>query len=297
MTMAASARPSPSSWLLVALSAVFSAAETALTGASRGRMHQLERDGDRAAGRVNRLIADRETMIGAVLLGNNLINILVSALATEVLTTGCPRRLGRRRRHRRDDRAGLGLRRGAAQDPGHHPRRRRGALRCRRRPLFVVRAVQARSSTPCSGSCAARWRLFGVERRHRRPTCWPPTRRSAARSSTTTPRALVESRDRRHAGRRARPGGDGRSPRSWCTARTIAMLDADLPAARAGRRRRSRCGHTRLPLYRGEPENIVGVLHAKDLLRAIAARRRRLDAGRHRRRSPASPGSCPRPPT
>src|SRR5580692_13020084 len=71
---------------LLAVSALFSAAETSLTGASRGRMHQLERDGDRAAVRVNRLIADREQMIGSVLLGNNLINILASALVTEVLT-------------------------------------------------------------------------------------------------------------------------------------------------------------------------------------------------------------------
>ena len=79
---------------LLAVSAVFSAAETALTGASRGRMHQLERDGDRAAGRVNRLISDQETMIGAVLLGYNLINILASALATEVHHQGRSRRAG-----------------------------------------------------------------------------------------------------------------------------------------------------------------------------------------------------------
>ena len=75
---------------LLAISAVFSAAETALTGASRTRMHQLEREGDRAAGRVNRLISDQETMIGAVLLGNNLINILASALTTEFLTRAIP---------------------------------------------------------------------------------------------------------------------------------------------------------------------------------------------------------------
>jgi Mg2+/Co2+ transporter CorB len=79
---------------LLAISALFSAAETALTGASRARMHQLERDGDRAARRVNRLLNDRETMIGAVLLGNNLINILSSALATEVLTKAIPGALG-----------------------------------------------------------------------------------------------------------------------------------------------------------------------------------------------------------
>ena len=62
--------------VLLAISGVFSAAETAMTGASRGRMHQLERDGDHAAKRVNLLLGDRESMIGAVLLGNNLINIL-----------------------------------------------------------------------------------------------------------------------------------------------------------------------------------------------------------------------------
>ena len=45
-------------------------------------MHQLERDGDKAAARVNRLISDQETMIGAVLIGYNVFNILSSALAT-----------------------------------------------------------------------------------------------------------------------------------------------------------------------------------------------------------------------
>ena len=75
---------------LLALSALFSAAETSLTGASRARMHQLEREGDRGARRVNRLLTDQETMIGAVLLGNNLINILASALTTQVLTHAIP---------------------------------------------------------------------------------------------------------------------------------------------------------------------------------------------------------------
>ena len=64
-------------------------------------MHQLERDGDRAAGRVNRLLSDQETMIGAVLIGYNVFNILASALATEVHHPGRARRLGRRHRHRR----------------------------------------------------------------------------------------------------------------------------------------------------------------------------------------------------
>jgi Mg2+/Co2+ transporter CorB len=73
--------------LLVALSAFFSGSETALTAASKARMHQLEKSGDRRAGLVSRLIEDRERLIGAILLGNNVVNILASALATSVLLT------------------------------------------------------------------------------------------------------------------------------------------------------------------------------------------------------------------
>src|SRR6201996_9602263 len=73
--------------LLLLLSAFFSAAETALTAVSRGRMHQLEKDGSKAAAKVNKLVANRERMIGAVLLGNTFINILTSSLATATLET------------------------------------------------------------------------------------------------------------------------------------------------------------------------------------------------------------------
>ena len=72
---------------LLILSAFFSGSETALTAASRARMHQLEKTGDRRAEIVSRLIATRERLIGALLLGNNLVNILASALATSVLIT------------------------------------------------------------------------------------------------------------------------------------------------------------------------------------------------------------------
>lgn len=70
--------------VLVLLSALFSGSETALTAASRARMHSLETGGDRRAGIVNALIARRDRLIGALLIGNNLVNILGSALATSV---------------------------------------------------------------------------------------------------------------------------------------------------------------------------------------------------------------------
>jgi Mg2+/Co2+ transporter CorB len=67
------------------LSAFFSASETAFTGASRSRMLVLERSGDRRAKLVNRLLEMRERFIGTVLIGNNIVNIGVSAFATSVL--------------------------------------------------------------------------------------------------------------------------------------------------------------------------------------------------------------------
>jgi Mg2+/Co2+ transporter CorB len=71
--------------LLLAVSAFFSGSETALTAVSRGRMHQLEKDGSRAAANVNRLVENRERLIGSVLLGNTFINILASSLMTSAL--------------------------------------------------------------------------------------------------------------------------------------------------------------------------------------------------------------------
>jgi Mg2+/Co2+ transporter CorB len=71
--------------LLIILSGFFSGSETALTAVSRGRMHQLEKDGSRAARDVNYLVGDRERSIGAILLGNTFLNILASSLATTIL--------------------------------------------------------------------------------------------------------------------------------------------------------------------------------------------------------------------
>lgn len=68
--------------LLIIMSGFFSGSETALTAASRARMHQLEKNGDRRAGMVTDLIEHREQLIGTLLIGNNIVNILASALAT-----------------------------------------------------------------------------------------------------------------------------------------------------------------------------------------------------------------------
>ena len=62
--------------VLLILSGLFSGSETALTASSRARMHHLEKRGNHKASIVNRLTERKERLIGAILLGNNLVNIL-----------------------------------------------------------------------------------------------------------------------------------------------------------------------------------------------------------------------------
>ncbi|MEM6902805.1 MAG: HlyC/CorC family transporter, partial [Pseudomonadota bacterium] len=71
--------------VLLILSGFFSGSETALTAASRAKIHQLAEAGNKRADIVNRLRENKERLIGAILLGNNLVNILATALASSLL--------------------------------------------------------------------------------------------------------------------------------------------------------------------------------------------------------------------
>jgi Mg2+/Co2+ transporter CorB len=67
------------------LSAFFSASETALTASSRAAMARLEKHGNRDAGIVSRLLATRERLLGAILFTNNFANIAASTLMTGLM--------------------------------------------------------------------------------------------------------------------------------------------------------------------------------------------------------------------
>ena len=68
--------------LMLVLSAIFNGSETALTAHSRARMHALEQEGNSRAKLVNTLLRNPEKLIGAVLLGNTLVDILAASLAS-----------------------------------------------------------------------------------------------------------------------------------------------------------------------------------------------------------------------
>ncbi len=71
--------------LLMLLSGLFSASETALTLTSKARMLTLEREGRRRAALINRMWKDRDLVISAILVGNNITNIAASAIMTGLL--------------------------------------------------------------------------------------------------------------------------------------------------------------------------------------------------------------------
>jgi len=72
--------------LCLLLAAYLSAAETAVTGASRPRMHRLAQQGNRRARLVNQLLDRKDEAVSAILLGNNVVNILSASLTTAVFT-------------------------------------------------------------------------------------------------------------------------------------------------------------------------------------------------------------------
>lgn len=72
--------------ILLVLSGFFSGSETALTAASRGKLRSAADKGSKGAERALVITEDNERLIGSVLLGNNVVNILATSLATAVLT-------------------------------------------------------------------------------------------------------------------------------------------------------------------------------------------------------------------
>lgn len=260
--------------LLLAVSAVFSAAETALTAVSRGRMHQLEQDGSAAARRVNRLIGDRERMIGAVLLGSTLINILAvslttalfdrhldtvpAILVTTLLMTAVmllfvqvlPKTLA----IARTDGVALGL-----------------AL-----PLHGV----VRLLAPVTGAVQwLAWRLlspFGVR---------PGANGEDADSAHDEIRGAVALHTREgHVEREHRDMIGGILDLRELTVgdimihrRQMLALDIDRPAAEIVAAV-TESEHTRIPFWRDEPDNIIGILNAKYLAQALVVHRGDLDA-------------------
>ena len=250
---------------LLVLSAFFSGSETSLTAASIPRMHTLARQGDRRADLVNALWRHKDRLIGAILLGNNLVNIMASTLATSVLI-------------------GLFGDRGVVYAmvimtflvlvfaevlPKTYAIHHADRLALKVAPIlrvvvFLLFPITHAVHVLVRGT----FKLFGVEM-------------SATLSSEHSEEELRGAIDL-HAGE----GEEVRHERAMLRSildladvevseiithrKQVGSIDANLPPAEIVAAALE-SPHTRLPLWKDEPDNIVGVLHAKALLRAVQA--------------------------
>jgi putative hemolysin len=71
-------------FILIGLSAFFSASETALVSLSKIRLRKMVEDDEKNAKLINKLVDNPNKLLGAILIGNNIVNIGASALATTI---------------------------------------------------------------------------------------------------------------------------------------------------------------------------------------------------------------------
>lgn len=249
--------------ILLVLSGLFSASETAITGASRARIHQKAGQHQGHADTAEYLIEHREQLIAAILLGNNLVNILASVLATAiflelfgeagivyativmtVLIVMLSELLPKTLALIRPDSALLFLA-GFAKIT----LRTLGAVGLAAQAAIgkLIAPMRERAANEDS-KIAAREELRGtIDLRH--------IEGAVVKDDKDMLDSILDL--------------DEVDIAQVMIHRTkITMANADLPAKElmeeilAG-------GHTRIPLWRGHQENIIGILHTKDVLRSI----------------------------
>ncbi len=250
--------------VLLLISGFFSGSETALTAVSRGLMHQLEKEGSRSARNVNLLLADREGLIGAILLGNTFINILISSLATSLLQA----RFGARTVVITTIAMTVLILVFAEVLPKTLAivRTDRYALIAAYvlRPLIGVLAPIVRTVQFVVWRVLA---LFGLRERKEPEAILPPHEDIRGTVELHHMEGSVEREHRDMIGGildlRELTVGDAMTHR-----KNMAAIDAELPTPQLLDAIIA-ADHTRVPMWRDTPENIVGVLNTKDIVREL----------------------------
>ena len=259
-----------SSWLtilaifvLLGISAFFSGSETALTAASRGKLHSMADKGSRGAKRALALTEDTERLIGAVLLGNNLVNILAAALATSLFT----RLFG-------DSGVALAtlvmtllvLIFAEVLPKTYAITNSEGAASFVSAPIRALVIIFAPIVATVRITVRAILRLFGAKMTN-------PDEDDAAQQEIAGAIALSHSEGNFEKDDRDRLLGaldlkDREVEEIMLHRSDIEIIDAAAsPQDIVTQSLASR--YTRLPIFKDEPENIIGIIHTKDLLREV----------------------------
>ncbi len=258
---------------LLFISAFFSGSETALTAASRPRLHNLAHSGNRRANLVNDLWHEKEHLIGSILLGNNLVNILASALATSALialfgeagvvyaTLGMTMLvlifaevLPKTYALQNADRAAL------AVAPALH------VIVLLLKPVSMAIQVLVRMALS----------MLGVQVRH---TLSAEASEEQLRGAIDLHQGEGGGEEEKHEREMLRSIldlGDVWVEEIMVHRKEVVAINIDQSPAQIVEEVLA-SPYTRLPLWRDDPDNIVGVLHAKALLRAVQAANNNLD--------------------
>ncbi|MEP3655863.1 MAG: HlyC/CorC family transporter [Litorimonas sp.] len=248
---------------LLVFSSFFSSSETALTAASRVRMHAAEKDGDRRAIIVQRLMNMRERLLGGILLGNNLVNILASVLTTALFTNvfGASNTalalativmtalilifaevLPKTYAISQPDKLALIV----------------------ARPINLIVKLLSPIVSVVQVIVNGVLRIFGID-----------TNASAWTAADEIKGAVDLHLQEGGVAKRARDQiygvleiGELSIEEVMTHRKNIAMIDAD-DAPDQIIKQAIACGHSRIPVFREDPDNIIGVLHMKDLLKAV----------------------------
>jgi len=257
--------------VLILISAFFSGSETSLTAASRALMHQLEQNGDKRAVIVNKLLDSKERLIGAILLGNNLVNILASALATSMMIqlfgeTGVvwatlimtvvvlifaeimPKTF-------------------AIQNANRMALFIAPIMKV---IVFVLAPITMTTQFIVQGTL----RLFGAGNGEGENQGSEELRGAINLHDGEDDEAVSQERTMLHS---ILDLAEVDVSAIMTHRKAVVMVDADLPPDTIVEQVLD-SPYTRIPLYRDEPDNIIGVLHAKALLREIRARQGDWDA-------------------
>jgi Mg2+/Co2+ transporter CorB len=249
------------------LAAYLSAAETAITGASRPRMHRLALQGNPKAVIVNALLDRKDETVSAVLLGNNVVNIFSASLSTAVLTA----LFGAAGVVYATLVIGVLIVIFAEVMP-----KTWALLRADRVALALAPSIMVTLTIlgPMARGVAATSRFF------LRLLNVRTDRTPDADEQSDTLRGAIELHGEGQTGDSApaekamlrsvldlgdRTVGDVMTHRG-----NVVLIDADQPTEAIVTQMLA-APYTRIPLYRGEADNVVGIMHAKDLFRAVEA--------------------------
>ncbi len=250
--------------LLLGLSGFFSGSETALTATSEARMRTLEDQGNKRASRVTKLIGDKESLIGAILLGNNLVNILASALATSLITSVMPGSGGIA--------AATAIMTILVLVFSEVMPKTAAIARPEKFAMFVspVMTVVVKILSPITAVVQFivrnTLRTFGLN----------VSEDGNVLSATEELRGAIDlhheggrvDKDTRDVIRGALELDDIRVDEIMVHRKSMQMIDIARPSREVIEEVLD-SQYTRIPLWRDDPDNVVGVLHAKDLLRAL----------------------------